>query len=102
MIAQHLYMMAFEHHRAGRFREAEAVYRAALRHDPQLAGALCNLGILSHRAGEEAAALDYLRRALDADPESALACSNPGTWSACPGFEISDPSWWISARPQPC
>ncbi|MBL0311671.1 MAG: tetratricopeptide repeat protein [Holophagaceae bacterium] len=78
MIAQHLYMMAFEHHRAGRLKEAEAVYRAALRHDPRLSGALCNLGILSHRAGDEETALDYLRRALDSDPHSALALSNMG------------------------
>ena len=78
MIAQHLYMMAFEHHRAGRLREAEAVYRAALKHDPGLSGALCNLGILSHRGGDDEQALDYLRRALDSDPESALALSNLG------------------------
>ncbi|MBL0211673.1 MAG: tetratricopeptide repeat protein [Holophagaceae bacterium] len=78
MIAQHLYMMAFEHHRAGRLREAEAVYKAALRHDPNLSGALCNLGILSHRAGDEEQAQEYLRRALDSEPESALALSNLG------------------------
>lgn len=48
---QDLLQIALEHHRGGRFRQAEVGYRAALEEAPQNAEAAHWLGVLLHQAG---------------------------------------------------
>jgi tetratricopeptide (TPR) repeat protein/SAM-dependent methyltransferase len=56
--------MALDHHRAGRLREAEALYRQILRMAPEHADALHWLGVLAHQAGQSEAALALIDRAI--------------------------------------
>lgn len=55
---------ALDAHRAGKFAEAEAGYRAALAADPAQAGALHLLGVLLHQTGRSAAGAESIRRAI--------------------------------------
>ena len=61
--------IALEHHRAGRYRQAEAGYRAALAADPQNPEAAHWLGVLIFQAGRADEALPLLRRAAAARPD---------------------------------
>ncbi len=70
--------LAVARHRAGRLDEAEQLYRAVLKIEPDHFGALHHLGIAATQQGklEEAEAL--LRRAVAVDPNSAEALTNLG------------------------
>lgn len=64
--------IAIEHHRAGRLKEAEAIYRKVLDVEPTHADALHLLGLILYRAGKDAAAvrlLEIARRYLPSDPD---------------------------------
>ncbi len=60
--------IALEHHRAGRFKEAEKLYRQILGQQPNHAGALCLIGMMAHQLGKKRAAARYLQKAVDANP----------------------------------
>lgn len=62
---------AVEHHRAGRLREAEAIYRTLLASDPRHADVLNLLATMQRQRGELAAAIDLARRAIAARPNVA-------------------------------
>lgn len=68
---QDLLQIALEHHRGGRFRQAEVGYRAALEEDPQNAEASHWLGVLLHQAGRSDDAVPLLERAVSARPGDA-------------------------------
>jgi len=53
-----------EHHRAGRFAEAEAQYQQALSHEPAHAEALHLLGLLAHQLGQYDLAVGLIGRAI--------------------------------------
>ncbi|MDQ2917581.1 MAG: tetratricopeptide repeat protein [Pseudomonadota bacterium] len=55
---------ALDHHRAGRLREAEPLYRQILRVAPDHPDALHWLGVLAHQAGQSDAALALIDRAI--------------------------------------
>lgn len=55
---------AIEHHRAGRFGQAERIYRAILQADPRHPDALHLLGLIAHEAGRHDAAIEYIRQAI--------------------------------------
>jgi protein O-GlcNAc transferase len=59
---------AVEHHRAGRFQEAQNFYSAILHADPRQADANHNLGVLAGQIGQLAAGLPHLKLALDVMP----------------------------------
>jgi len=59
----------FAHHRAGRLRRAEALYRKALQSDPDDANALHLLGVIAYQRGDARAALRLIERALPQLPE---------------------------------
>ncbi|MFQ5959288.1 MAG: tetratricopeptide repeat protein, partial [Alphaproteobacteria bacterium] len=69
---------AVRHHRAGRLREAQAVYQRVLEIQPDNADALSLMGLLTHQAGRNDVAADYLRRALALRPDFAEAHLNLG------------------------
>ena len=60
---------AVEAHRAGKLEQAEALYRAILKDQPQHPDANHNLGVLAVSANNSAAALPLLRAALEANPK---------------------------------
>jgi tetratricopeptide (TPR) repeat protein len=65
-------------HRARRFREAEYVYQAVLRENPQHPDALNLMGVLAIEAGRNTVALDYLRKAVKLSPKQAIYRNNLG------------------------
>jgi Flp pilus assembly protein TadD len=58
---------ALAHHRAGRLREAEALYRKVLAREPANADALHLLGVALHQFGRHEEAVDFISRAIAAD-----------------------------------
>ena len=71
-----LVIEARAHHRAGRFGEADAIYRAALRISPAHPAVLQNLGALTAAAGDPNAAIGYFDAAIAAEPNYAAALYN--------------------------
>jgi Tfp pilus assembly protein PilF len=69
---------AASHHRAGRLREAEAAYRAALEMSPRHAGVAHNLGVVIAAQGELLSAISHFDRALATEPRYASAHYNRG------------------------
>jgi protein O-GlcNAc transferase len=60
---------ADEHHRAGRFAEAQSLYVKAISLKPDLAAAHGSLGAVLQETGQLAAAIDCYRRALALRPD---------------------------------
>jgi tetratricopeptide (TPR) repeat protein len=60
--------LAMRHHRAGRLKEADQLYRQILTQNPRHAPALHYLGVLAYQAGQNNAALDLIRRAIALAP----------------------------------
>ena len=73
-----LFAVAVDHQRFGRFRQAEAIYRQILRHEPNNANANQLLGLLAHQAGDNGAAVTSIGKAIAANPQSALYRFNLG------------------------
>lgn len=69
---------ATEHHRAGRLREAEAIYRQVLAREPNHPDALHLLGLLAHQFARNDAALDLVRRSVQLRPGHAQAHNTLG------------------------
>ena len=69
---------AFALHRAGRFVEAETLYRRILAIQPDHFDSLHLLGVCYHQRGEHAQALRQIDAALKLNPDSASAHSNHG------------------------
>lgn len=65
---QQAYEIACAHHAAGRFREAESLFRQILAHQPNHPDALHMLGLLAHQAGHQADALKLIGRAIELNP----------------------------------
>jgi predicted O-linked N-acetylglucosamine transferase (SPINDLY family) len=60
--------IAMQHHQAGRLREAEAIYRQVLQHQPDHPTALCLLGVIGHQVNRDADAVELIDRAIALDP----------------------------------
>jgi predicted O-linked N-acetylglucosamine transferase (SPINDLY family) len=78
MTIQQAFDLALQHHRSGRLRDAECVYRQILAVQPNHAEAMHHLGILAHQAGRGDLAVDLIRQALIVNPHHAPAYSNMG------------------------
>ena len=68
---QQAFHLAGRHYDAGRFREAESLYRQILSHNPAHSDSLRMLALLAHQFGRKSVALELLRRAIEI---------NPGVW----------------------
>ena len=66
---EQLYREATAHHRAGRLRESEQLYRVILQVEPMHAGANHSLGQMLLQLGRAGEALPYLKNALKARPK---------------------------------
>ncbi len=64
MGVQNLFAAALQHHRAGRLKEAEQLYRQVLRADSRHADTLHFLGVLSHQSGSNDIAVDLIGKAI--------------------------------------
>jgi len=71
--------LARQHQRAGRFREAEAVYRQVLAQNQDHPVVLHHLGLLMHQGGRPEAAADFMYRAISADPDVPEVYNNLAT-----------------------
>lgn len=69
---------ALQHHRAGRFRDAESIYRQVLKVDPEYFDALHLLGVLAHQTGRNDDALDLIKEAVQKDNTQPFAFNNLG------------------------
>ena len=87
--------IAFQHHKAGQLKEAEAVYRKILKKEPNHPDALHLLGWLAHQAGDNQGAIKLISMAITANAHNRLYCFNLGNiymslgdWEmACRAFE---------------
>jgi len=70
--------IGLEHHRAGRFSEAESFYQRVLELDPGNPDALHFLGVIAHQAGKSELAVELIGAALAIVPDRAEALSNRG------------------------
>ena len=73
---QDLLQIALEHHRAGRLRQAEADYRAALANEPDHPHASHWLGVLLFQAGQVQAAIPLLEMAAEKCPRDSAYSHN--------------------------
>ncbi len=71
--------VALAHHQAGRFAEAEALYRQVLDASPDHAEALHLLGVLAHQLGAHVPAAELIERAVAIDPTAVRYHNNLGT-----------------------
>jgi predicted O-linked N-acetylglucosamine transferase (SPINDLY family) len=70
--------LATQHHRAGRFAEAEVIYRRVLEVDPNNANALHLLGVLGGQVGQAESGIQLMRRAIALQPDFVDAYNNLG------------------------
>jgi Tfp pilus assembly protein PilF len=65
-------------HRAGQLAEAQALYEQVLEADPDHAGAIHAIGLLTHQGGDSAGALRLLSRSIELEPGNADFHNNLG------------------------
>jgi protein O-GlcNAc transferase len=73
-----MFEQAVEHHRGGRWAEAERLYRQVLSRDPKDAKALFLSGAIALQSGRVPDAVELFRRASQVDPANALCHANLG------------------------
>jgi len=78
MDPQTCYHQARQHHQAGDFHQAEALYRKVLDQYPEHPNTLCLLGTLYHQQGRHQTACEYLRQAVAVKPDNAYYHYNLG------------------------
>jgi len=67
-----------EHHRMGRLKEAERLYREILAMDPRHADSLHLLGMIAFQSGQLDTAADLIRKAIASNPRGSSYFSNLG------------------------
>jgi len=78
MDLQRTFEAAVAHHRAGRIREAESLYRQILQSNPSHADSLQMLSLAAHQAGRDQQALELITRAIAIQPHAAPYHCNLG------------------------
>lgn len=76
---QQAFELAVRLHDAGKFQEAERLYREILVQQPTHFEAMHNLGLIAHQAGRNDIAADLIRRTLASNPDYAEGHVNLGT-----------------------
>jgi predicted O-linked N-acetylglucosamine transferase (SPINDLY family) len=96
------YAIAIEHHRAGRLRAAEQIYRGILQAEPRNADALHMLGIVHAQLGDPRGAVEHLHRAVMARPDWAEAHADLGNALREQGrFDEAVPFLWRALQLKP-
>jgi len=70
--------VAVTHHQAGRFEQAERIYRQILEQAPRNADAMHLLGLLAHNAGRYELAASYMAQAITINPAAPFYHNNLG------------------------
>lgn len=78
MDLEEAFARAVEHHRAGRLREAEPLYRHVLERQPDHSDSLHFLGVIAQQIGDPESALHLIQRAIRQSPDSAPYYNNLG------------------------
>ncbi|MDP3011048.1 MAG: tetratricopeptide repeat protein [Methylococcales bacterium] len=73
-----LFQQAFQLHQQAQLEQAEALYEALLKTEPQHSDALHFFGVLKNQQGQPQRAVELITRALDINPDNAAAHSNLG------------------------
>ncbi len=76
---QHKFELVLQHHRAGRFSEAEGLYREILAQEPNHFRAIHYLGLIANQVGQRDIAVDLIRRAISLKPDYVEAHGNLGS-----------------------
>ncbi|MCH7539692.1 MAG: tetratricopeptide repeat protein [Proteobacteria bacterium] len=93
---------AIHHHRAGRLRQAEALYRQILEVRRDHADALHLMGVLAHQIGEHNIAIDMITRAIASNAEAPLYHYHLGeAYRAAERFETAVQSYQRSLALDP-
>jgi predicted O-linked N-acetylglucosamine transferase (SPINDLY family) len=75
---QQAFEIAFQYHAAGRFAEAEGLYRQILAAQPGNANVMHALGLIAHQTGRKQEAVEWIGRAIALEPKNAAAHSHMG------------------------
>jgi len=67
-----------QHHNAGRFQEAEAIYRRLIQENPENADAWHLLGVIASQRGDKDTAIELISRATAINPSNPLFYNNLG------------------------
>jgi Flp pilus assembly protein TadD len=76
---QQAFDLALSHHRAGRFGQAEEIYRRIIAHQPDHSDAMHLLGVIAHQTKRNELAVDLIRKALAIQPNFPEAFNNLGS-----------------------
>lgn len=68
--------IALQHHKAGRFHQAETLYKKTLQTDPDQPVALHLLGLIFHQLGQNDIACDFITKSLNIKPDYVEAKDN--------------------------
>jgi len=72
------FQIALQHHQAGQFQDAGALYRQILAAQPKHSDALHLLGVIAHQVGRHDLAVDLIRQAIEIDSNNPFAHCNLG------------------------
>jgi predicted O-linked N-acetylglucosamine transferase (SPINDLY family) len=85
MLTGQIFAAAMQHHRGGRLREAESLYRQILQADSNHADALHMLGVLAHQTGRPQLAVEMISRAIAQNGQMPAFHNNLGNVYAAAG-----------------
>ena len=85
MLTGQMFEAAMLHHRGGRLREAERLYRQILEADSNHADALHMLGVLAHQTGQQQLAVEMISRAIAQNGQMPAFHNNLGNVYAAAG-----------------
>jgi tetratricopeptide (TPR) repeat protein len=78
MSLQQAFVAAIQHHQAGRFQEAEGIYRQILSAQPNHPDAMHLLGVLASQLGRFDVAIELIRQAISVNPQAPSYYCNLG------------------------
>ena len=85
--------LAAQHHKAGRFADAEDIYQQVLQTEPDQPAAIHMLGVLAYQSGKNELAVTLISRALEIQPDLVEAYNNLGaTQEALGNFRAAEAS----------
>ena len=70
--------MALQHHQAGQYAQAEAIYRQILARQPNHTDAMHLLGVIAHMAGKNQDAVDLIGKAIAGNPSAVIYYNSMG------------------------
>jgi tetratricopeptide (TPR) repeat protein len=97
-----MFKLALQHHKGGKFQQAEVLYRRILQTDPLHVDTLHMFGLLAHHVGRNDLAIDYFQRALRVRPDFPAAYNDMGIVLRVQGkFEEAIASYHQALRLRP-